>query len=267
MVPKFRLPLLIALVIAVCACADNAFAQNKSGKLPELKTLQQKLQALEFFRNGLPSKRIGGRLRFTSSDLDKALDKNIETPEHKYAKPIGDAAFLKRAFLDIAGKIPAGHEVEAFEDNRDPRKRAKLVDYLLETREYSRKWAQYWTDVVFYNSNANKNRVNRKALEDWLAEAFDKDVPWDRITAALVSASPKYDKTKKKQKTIGANWKAITISFSPVKTSQVKSQLKRLEYSWALVFNVPSVTIIHSINGSENSSTNWRLSFLVADIR
>lgn len=200
MLQPLRLTILISAFIVACATAQTVHAQKNRGKLPELKTLQQKLQALEFFRNSLPTKRIGGRLRFTSADLDKSLAKNIEVPTHKYAKPLSDAAFLKRAFLDIAGKIPAGHEVEAFENNRDPRKRTKLIDYLLETREYSRKWAQYWTDVVFYNSNVNKNRVNREALENWLAEAFDKDVPWDRITAALVSASPKYDKKKKKQK-------------------------------------------------------------------
>ncbi|MBM83176.1 MAG: hypothetical protein CMJ78_21655 [Planctomycetaceae bacterium] len=194
--------MLVASVVAFTFAtfdARMAFGQKKP-KLPELKSLEQKLQALEFFRNSLPTKRVGSKLRFTPDDLDRALLKNIEAPTHKFAKPISDELFLKRAFLDVAGKIPAAHEVEAFGSNPDRRKRAKLVDYLLNAKEYARKWARYWTDVIFYNSNANKNRINRDALEDWLAEAFEKDVPWDRITAALVSASPKYNKNKKKEK-------------------------------------------------------------------
>src|SRR5262249_8934272 len=47
-----------------------------------------------------------------------------------------DAQFIRRASLDITGTLPTPQQVTAFVNDRDPDKRAKLVDALVETPEY-----------------------------------------------------------------------------------------------------------------------------------
>jgi hypothetical protein len=66
----------------------------------------------------------------------------------------GDAAFVRRAFLDTIGVLPSTEEVTAFIDDPSPKKRDVLADELLSRPE----WLDYWTlqlcDVL-------QNRVER----------------------------------------------------------------------------------------------------------
>src|SRR5262249_34645795 len=52
-----------------------------------------------------------------------------------------DAEFPRRACLDLTGTLPPPERVREFVASRDPRKREKLVDALIETPEY----VDYWT--------------------------------------------------------------------------------------------------------------------------
>ncbi len=157
-------------------------------KLPDLKTQEDKLKFLEMIRLSMPTRKIGSSIRYTSADLDKALNLQIGLSSGNYAPVIDDETFLRRATLDLTGQVPTPAEIRKFVADPDPRKRAAKIDELLETPEYARKWARYWRSVIFFNSNANRNRINPQALEDWFAEQFENNVSWDRITAELVSA-------------------------------------------------------------------------------
>jgi len=168
-------------------------------KLP-LKTPEDKKKMLEYIRYTMPTRVLAKKIQFSSLDLDKSLKHQIGLTDSGFAKRIDDEAFLRRACLDTIGSVPDAEVVEKFVASTDPRKRRKLIDELLEMDEFGRNWARYWTSVIFYESSANKNRVNRQALEDWLSEQFQQNQRWDRITAELVSAMPKYKKGKKEDK-------------------------------------------------------------------
>src|SRR5262245_49970102 len=47
-----------------------------------------------------------------------------------------DAEFLRRVYLDLAGRIPSAAEARAFLEDRGPDKRAKLVEQLLTGPRY-----------------------------------------------------------------------------------------------------------------------------------
>src|SRR4029077_10536154 len=51
-----------------------------------------------------------------------------------------DEVFLRRVSSDIAGLLPTEEEHAAFAADQDPAKRAKLVDRLLERKEFSEIW-------------------------------------------------------------------------------------------------------------------------------
>ena len=169
-------------------------------KLPPLKTPADKRKFLNAIRLSMPTRRVGSKIRYLSDDLDKGLTTRIKVESYQYARPISDETFVRRAYLDLTDKVPSARVVKQFVANEDRKKRSALIDQLLETDDYARKWARYWRNVIFYNSAANKNRVNPQALEDWLTEQFKKDVSWDRITAELVSATPKFNKAQKENK-------------------------------------------------------------------
>lgn len=60
----------------------------------------------------------------------------------------GDAAFLRRIYLDLIGALPTADEARAFLDSKAADKRSKLIDELLQRDEFAKFWALKWADVM-----------------------------------------------------------------------------------------------------------------------
>ena len=99
----------------------------------------------------------------------------------------GDAPFLRRAFLDVIGRLPTPNEVRAYLVDKNPKKREKLIDDLLDRPEYADFWANKWTDLL----RPNPYHVGIKAtynLDQWLRQSFRKNQPYDQFVRDLISA-------------------------------------------------------------------------------
>lgn len=155
------------------------------------------MQLLGYIRQTMPTRRFASRVSFSSADLDKALAQELGDTGQQPAALIDDETFLRRASLDLTGQLPTKERIQQFQADQNPDKRAAYIDELLETEDYARKWARYWTSVIFYESEANKRRVSPQALEDWFTEQFQKGAPWDYITVMLISATPERNKKVK----------------------------------------------------------------------
>ena len=98
-----------------------------------------------------------------------------------------DSTFLRRAFLDVIGKLPAPEEARAFLADTDPAKRERLIDALLERPEYADHWATKWADLL----RPNPYRVGIKAtfnFDGWIRESFRRNQPHDQFVRDLVTA-------------------------------------------------------------------------------
>ncbi len=99
-----------------------------------------------------------------------------------------DQDFLRRAYLDLIGTLPTPAETVAFLEDKDSRKREKLIDALLDRPEYGYFWTLKWSDVL---------RSNRKGLtvkgihvfQDWLREQIASNRPWNEVVDDLLTAS------------------------------------------------------------------------------
>ena len=98
-----------------------------------------------------------------------------------------DATFLRRAYLDVIGRLPTADEARAFLADPSPEKRSRLVDRLLERPEYADHWANKWADLL----RPNPYRVGIKAvfnLDAWLRDAFRRNLPYDEFVGEIVTA-------------------------------------------------------------------------------
>jgi hypothetical protein len=59
-----------------------------------------------------------------------------------------DEVFLRRVYLDVIGALPTPEEARAFLDSKDPHRRGKLIDRLLQRDEFAYFWALKWADVM-----------------------------------------------------------------------------------------------------------------------
>src|SRR5262245_59847416 len=87
----------------------------------------------------------------------------------KVAPPrIDDERFLRRASLDIIGRLPTPEEVTAFALDPAADKRTKLVDKLLANSQFGENWGRYWRDVVMYRKSEERAGGVAQPLEDYL---------------------------------------------------------------------------------------------------
>ena len=99
-----------------------------------------------------------------------------------------DSEFVRRASLDLIGKLPSPEMVTAFLQDSSPDKRSKLVDRLLEDPNYADHWSIKWGDLI----RPNPSRVGVKPvllLDQWLRQAFAQNMPYNQMVRTLLTSS------------------------------------------------------------------------------
>jgi hypothetical protein len=100
-----------------------------------------------------------------------------------------DEEFLRRVTLDITGTLPTEQEYVAFMSDTDAAKRAKLVDRLLERKEFAEIWAMKWSELLMVKSS---NQVSYKSMylySTWLTDKIANNTPINQTVTEILSAS------------------------------------------------------------------------------
>ena len=102
-----------------------------------------------------------------------------------------DEAFIRRAFLDTIGTLPAAEEVSTFIADKAPDKRSRLADALLCRPE----WVDYWTLQL---ADLLQNRKERdhdvrglkgvRSFHTWLRDQLANGRGWDAIARDVLLA-------------------------------------------------------------------------------
>jgi len=99
--------------------------------------------------------------------------------------------WIRRVYLDLCGRIPTLTEVKSFLEDKNPRKKAMLIESLLENEDYVRNFTTIWTNNSI--GRGTPQRVSRTGMEKFYREAFAKNRPWDEIVVDIVTASGHYE--------------------------------------------------------------------------
>src|SRR5262249_19543697 len=84
--------------------------------------------------------------------IDDLVLRKLENLRISPSEGSTDNEFIRRAFLDATGTLPTPSEVEAFIGDKANNKRARLIDSLLERKEYVDYWTNRWSDVLLVSS-------------------------------------------------------------------------------------------------------------------
>jgi hypothetical protein len=99
-----------------------------------------------------------------------------------------DYEFVRRAYLDCIGRMPTADEAKAFLNDKDAKKRDKLVDALVETPEFADFWALKWADVL----RSSRKTIQVKGsygMQAWLRGHFIRNTPFDRIVQEIITSN------------------------------------------------------------------------------
>ncbi|MDJ0839530.1 MAG: DUF1553 domain-containing protein [Acidobacteriota bacterium] len=103
------------------------------------------------------------------------------------AEMTNDLNFLRRATVDLTGRIPSLERTLSFIDDDHPDKRAAYIDELTASEAFVSRWA-YWFGELFQISMVVGNEAAAGKLALYLEDAVRTDKPLNRMATELVTA-------------------------------------------------------------------------------
>jgi hypothetical protein len=106
-----------------------------------------------------------------------------------------DEQFIRRASLDITGTLPTLDQVTQFVADKDPKKRDKLIDRLVDSPEYQYFFANKWADILRVKRRGQPDRAEGTfAFHDWIRQAIARDMPYSEFARSILAASGSEDR-------------------------------------------------------------------------
>jgi hypothetical protein len=121
--------------------------------------------------------------------IDRIIDAYQSQQGIPRPKPIDDATFARRAYLDIIGLLPTPAELESFQGDSRPDKRTQLAQALLGRNvDYTEHWLTFWNDLLRNDySGTGFITGGRKQISKWLYESLVTNKPYDQFARELIA--------------------------------------------------------------------------------
>ena len=116
--------------------------------------------------------------------IDDILKRENAGTEAITTEAIDDSAFLRRATVDLIGRIPTMDEIRAYE-NLGSDRRAKLVEKLIAYPRFSDRWTVFMSDMLRIRSDI----PGGNQLLAYIHGSLENAKPYDEIVRELISAS------------------------------------------------------------------------------
>jgi hypothetical protein len=126
--------------------------------------------------------------------IDRFMLAKLEEKRLKPSPPADPRTLIRRAYIDLIGLRPTYEEVEAFAADTSPDAYRNLIDRLLASPQYGERWGRHWLDVARYaEDNPTSEATNPPypfawRYRDWVIEALNQDVPFDRFVKLQLAA-------------------------------------------------------------------------------
>jgi hypothetical protein len=118
--------------------------------------------------------------------VDEELIKRLESLKVPPSPRASDEAFLRRISLDLIAHQPEPEEIKAFIADKDPDKRIKKVDELLQHKDFMKFWEIKLGDMLQITTTRFGNGAGRYQL--WLQNSLMKNAPWNEMVRELLTA-------------------------------------------------------------------------------
>ncbi len=97
-----------------------------------------------------------------------------------------DFEWIRRVYLDLAGRIPTEAELESFLADESPDRDQKLVDRLLESPSFALHWSTNWMNLLVGRSP--NPQVDRLTLQEYLYAVAERNGSWNGVVKDLIAA-------------------------------------------------------------------------------
>ena len=128
--------------------------------------------------------KVQNQVKFINDKLEEQWKAETVVPS-RYAD---EYEFIRRASLDIIGRIAAPDEIKAYLKDPANKRRSMLIERLLASEDYPRHWANVWSNWLLTRSGAFGRGDYHDKLDLWLEDQFASNTPYNKIVEALLTA-------------------------------------------------------------------------------
>jgi mono/diheme cytochrome c family protein len=139
----------------------------------------------------LPPVKSASRVR---APMDRFLLAALDKAGLTFAPEAPREVLARRLYLTLWGLAPTADELEAFLSDKSPDAYERLVDRLLASPHFGERWGRHWLDVARYADTKGyvfeeeRRYPYAYTYRDWVVDAFNRDLPYDRFLQLQVAA-------------------------------------------------------------------------------
>ena len=104
---------------------------------------------------------------------------------------ISDMAFIRRASIDLIGRIPTVVEIREYQSWPAAERRSRLVEKLIEHPRFADRWTVFFADLLRLRSNVDGGA----SLIAHVHRSISQDKPYNELAAGLISTNGKSGRT------------------------------------------------------------------------
>ena len=124
----------------------------------------------------------------TAAAADQILEREnaaLKDVQLRVAPVIDDLAFLRRATVDLIGRIPTTDEIKQFEADRGNDKREKLIDRLVAHSRFPERWTVFFADMLRVRSGQDGG----PQLLAYVNRSVAEKKPYDEMVRELIATN------------------------------------------------------------------------------
>lgn len=193
--PCRRLATLLVGILMLAMAVPNLAVAQKSKKKPPAppkirlpESVRQRPSNLMDVRP--PSRERRTELELAASELDNLIEQKLTEEGQSPNDLVEDEVFLRRVYLDVAGRIPTLDEAQSFLDSGDPDKRIELIDKLLGSPDYVSHTYNFWADTLRLRERPQPNIVADPFLA-YVKDSILTNKPYDEWVYEMLTADGK----------------------------------------------------------------------------
>jgi len=135
-----------------------------------------------------PGLAFGDDITEAASKIDEVLSAHWKTESVVPAEPANDSEFLRRVYLDIAGRIPLVSETREFLKDTRADKRHRAIEKLLASPNYVTNFANIWTKALIPEAQGDQLlRQQLPTFDAWARQKLADDVRYDEMVREILS--------------------------------------------------------------------------------
>ena len=121
--------------------------------------------------------------------IDSLIDKQLKANGQVPGLVVSDETFLRRAYLDIAGRIPTLAEYDTHLSSNKLDRHA-LIDELMGSPGFISHSHNYWLDALRVKERVAKNTL--ETYNNWIQQSIKENMPFDKFAYKLVASEGAY---------------------------------------------------------------------------